>query len=62
VRTAILTFDGFNEIDSFVFVSMLNRIQRPGWRAEIVAPTELVTSMNGEGRRGRGASLRDAGR
>jgi transcriptional regulator GlxA family with amidase domain len=47
VRIAILTFDGFNEIDSFVFVSMLNRIKQPGWRAEIVAPTPVVASMNG---------------
>jgi transcriptional regulator GlxA family with amidase domain len=47
MRSAIVTFDGFNEIDSFVFVSMLNRVKRPGWRAEIVAATQTVTSMNG---------------
>jgi transcriptional regulator GlxA family with amidase domain len=47
MRAAILTFDGFNEIDSFVVAAMLNRIKRPGWSAEIVSPTPTVTSMNG---------------
>ena len=47
MRIAIVTFDGFNEIDSFVALSMLNRVQRPDWKAEIVAPSPTVTSMNG---------------
>jgi transcriptional regulator GlxA family with amidase domain len=47
VKIAILTFDGFNEIDSFVVATMLNRVRRPGWKAEIVSPSERVTSMNG---------------
>jgi transcriptional regulator GlxA family with amidase domain len=47
MRIAILTFDGFNEIDSFVSLHMLNRMRSHGWRAEIVAPTPTVTSMNG---------------
>ena len=47
MRIAILTFDGFNEIDSFVALAILNRVKRPGWRAEITAPTATVTSMNG---------------
>jgi len=47
LRIAILTFDGFNEIDSFVPSHILNRVKRPGWSAEIVAPTPVVTSMNG---------------
>ena len=47
MQIAILTFDGFNEIDSFVALSMLNRVKRPGWQAEITAPTPIVTSMNG---------------
>lgn len=47
MRFAILTFEGFNEIDSFVVASMLNRVKRPGWHAEIVAPSPMVTSMNG---------------
>jgi transcriptional regulator GlxA family with amidase domain len=47
MRIAILTFDGFNEIDSFVAAKMLNWVRRPGWKAEITAPTTTVTSANG---------------
>jgi transcriptional regulator GlxA family with amidase domain len=47
MRIAILTFDGFNEIDSFVALNMLNRVQRPNWRAQIVCPTNSVVSANG---------------
>jgi transcriptional regulator GlxA family with amidase domain len=47
MRIAILTFDGFNEIDSFVVLSILNRVKRPGWKAEITGPSPVVTSMNG---------------
>ena len=54
MRIAVLTFDGFNEIDSFVVAAMLNRVRRPGWKAEITAPSPVVTSMNGvRGRRSR---------
>jgi transcriptional regulator GlxA family with amidase domain len=45
MRIAIVTFDGFNELDSFVALALLNRV--PGWRAEICGPGERVTSMNG---------------
>ena len=47
MRIAVLTFDGFNEIDSFVAAAILNRVKRPDWKAEITAPTPTVTSMNG---------------
>jgi len=47
MRIAVLTFEGFNEIDSFVVATMLNRARRPGWKAEITAPEPVVTSMNG---------------
>jgi transcriptional regulator GlxA family with amidase domain len=47
MRIAVLTFEGFNEIDSFVVAAMLNRVRRPGWKAEITAPAATVTSMNG---------------
>jgi putative intracellular protease/amidase len=47
MRVAILTFDGFNEIDSFVALHILNRMQRNGWKAEICGPSPLVESMNG---------------
>lgn len=47
MKIAILTFEGFNEIDSFVALNILNRVKQPGWKAEIAAPTETVTSLNG---------------
>lgn len=47
MQIAVLTFDGFNELDSFVAAAILNRLGGQGWRAHITAPTPLVTSMNG---------------
>jgi transcriptional regulator GlxA family with amidase domain len=47
MKIAIVTFDGFNEIDSLVAAHILNRVPKPGWKAEIAAPTPSVTSMNG---------------
>jgi transcriptional regulator GlxA family with amidase domain len=47
VRIAILTFDGFNELDSFIALGLLNRLGAQGWKAEITSPTSHVTSMNG---------------
>ena len=47
MRIAILTFEGFNEIDSFVACGILNRMKKAGWKAEIACPAPQVTSMNG---------------
>jgi transcriptional regulator GlxA family with amidase domain len=47
MQIAILTFDGFNEIDSFVAAHILNRLRPKGWRAFITSPAEDITSMNG---------------
>ncbi len=47
MKIAIVTFDGFNEIDSFVALHILNRVKHEGWKAQIIAPTDSVTSMNG---------------
>ncbi len=47
MRIAILTFDGFNELDSFIAFGLLNRLSAQGWKAEITSPTSHVTSMNG---------------
>jgi len=47
VRIAILTFDGFNELDSFIALGLLNRLGDRGWKAEITSPTTHVTSMGG---------------
>jgi hypothetical protein len=35
MRVAVLTFDGFNEIDSFVAAAMFNRVRRPGYVAPV---------------------------
>ena len=44
---AVVTLDGFNEIDSFVASYMLARVGRPDWSVAIASPTPQVTSMNG---------------
>ncbi|HNJ98529.1 MAG TPA: DJ-1/PfpI family protein [Ilumatobacteraceae bacterium] len=46
-RIAVVTLDGFNEIDSFVASYMLGRVNRPDWHVAIACPTPQVTSMNG---------------
>jgi transcriptional regulator GlxA family with amidase domain len=47
VHIAILTFEGYNELDSLIALGVLNRVQRPGWRVSIAAPAPTVRSMNG---------------
>jgi transcriptional regulator GlxA family with amidase domain len=47
MHIAIVTFDGFDEIDTFVALGLLNRLSALGWKAEIAAPAARVTSMNG---------------
>jgi transcriptional regulator GlxA family with amidase domain len=45
MHIAILTFDGYNELDSLIALGILNRVS--GWRVSIAAPTPRVRSMNG---------------
>ncbi|HTH75615.1 MAG TPA: DJ-1/PfpI family protein [Trinickia sp.] len=47
MHIAILTFDGFNELDSLVALGILNRIKKPDWRVSLCCPQAEVTSMNG---------------
>jgi transcriptional regulator GlxA family with amidase domain len=47
MHIAILTFDGFNELDSLIALGVLNRIKKPGWRVSLCCPQPTVTSMNG---------------
>lgn len=47
MQIAILTFDGFNELDSFIAAGILNRMKAKGWQTHITSPTPEVTSMNG---------------
>jgi transcriptional regulator GlxA family with amidase domain len=49
-RIAILTFEGFNELDSLIAYGMLSRVSLMGdqdWQVSICSPTKRVTSMNG---------------
>lgn len=46
MHIAILTFDGFNELDSMIALGILNRINQPGWRVSLASPNETVISMN----------------
>lgn len=47
MHIAILTFQGFNELDSLIALGVLNRIKKPGWRVTLCCPEPEVTSMNG---------------
>jgi transcriptional regulator GlxA family with amidase domain len=47
MHIAILTFDGFNELDSLIALGILNRVRKPNWRVSIASPTARVRSMNG---------------
>lgn len=47
MHIAILTFQGFNELDSFIALGLLNRIKKPDWKVTICCPEPMVTSMNG---------------
>lgn len=47
MHIAILTFEGFNELDSFIALGILNRVKKPGWRVSIATPAARVRSMNG---------------
>jgi hypothetical protein len=47
VRIAVVSCYGFNETDSFVSSYILNRVEAPGWRAEITCPGPEVVSRNG---------------
>lgn len=47
MKISILTFDGFNELDSLIAFSLLKRVAKDDWVVDIVSPTNEVTSMNG---------------
>ena len=47
MRIAVLTFEGFNELDSFIAAAMINRVKQPELKALIVCPAAQVASMNG---------------
>ena len=47
MHIAILTFEGYNELDSLIALGVLNRVREPGWRVSIASPAPRVRSMNG---------------
>jgi transcriptional regulator GlxA family with amidase domain len=47
MHIAILTFEGFNELDSLVALNILNRVKKSGWRVSVASPAARVRSMNG---------------
>ncbi|WP_250536222.1 DJ-1/PfpI family protein [Caballeronia sp. AZ10_KS36] len=59
MHIAILTFEGFNELDSLIALGILNRIKRPDWKVSIASPSAEVRSMNGVVLKAQ-ASLEDA--
>jgi transcriptional regulator GlxA family with amidase domain len=59
MHIAILTFEGFNELDSLIALGILNRVKKPNWRVSIASPSARVRSMNGVVLEAQ-ASLRDA--
>ena len=38
MHIAILTLQGFNELDSLIALGVLNRIRKPGWRVTLCCP------------------------
>jgi transcriptional regulator GlxA family with amidase domain len=47
MHIGILTFEGFNELDSLIALGILNRVKRPGWQVSLACPAARVRSMNG---------------
>jgi transcriptional regulator GlxA family with amidase domain len=47
MHITILTFDGYNELDSIVALGILGRVRKPSWKVSIASPSARVTSMNG---------------
>jgi transcriptional regulator GlxA family with amidase domain len=47
MHICILTFEGFNELDSLIALGILNRVKAPDWRVSIASPSERIRSMNG---------------
>lgn len=47
MHIAILTFEGYNELDSLIALGVLNRVKAPDWHVSICSPAPSVRSMNG---------------
>jgi hypothetical protein len=49
MRIAILTFEGYDELDSIIAFGILSRVEKSGWRVSVASPSARVLSMNGSG-------------
>lgn len=47
MHIAILTFDGFNELDSLIALGMLNRVRDAGWRVSLACPARCREAAGG---------------
>ncbi|MCG7209211.1 DJ-1/PfpI family protein [Streptomyces arenae] len=47
MHIAILTFEGYNELDSLIALGVLNRVKADDWRVTLATPSPKVTSRNG---------------
>ncbi|MFF8727536.1 DJ-1/PfpI family protein [Streptomyces sp. NPDC015171] len=47
MQVAVVTFDGFNELDSFIASALINRCRKDGLEAFLTTPAPVITSMNG---------------
>jgi transcriptional regulator GlxA family with amidase domain len=47
VRTSIIAFDDFTDIDVFFLWDLLNRVKEPGWQVRIVGDKPSHTSITG---------------
>lgn len=47
MHIAILTFEGYNELDSLIALGVLNRVREDDWQVSIASPSDRVRSMNG---------------
>ena len=45
MHIAILTFEGFNELDSLIALGILNRVKQPNWRVSIASPAARVPGV-----------------
>jgi transcriptional regulator GlxA family with amidase domain len=47
VKVSIVTFDDFTDLDLFILWDLLNRVERPGWRVELLGDKPAHVSGTG---------------
>lgn len=46
-RVALVCFDGFQELDAFIPLALLNQLRPRGWSAELCGPGTMLSSLHG---------------